>query len=205
MINTGITTRQLHQLLERQHLRPAGFIDLADRGVVFEATHHRAGHVADPHRLKARIAARQRNHREHLLQIGKGVQKAVARAKNNAGAQHRHVQPGAEQGRFAACLAALVFGGRIDGRAQCADVNQAPHTGGLAGANQGQRPLHMHFLKRVFRAVQDGNQVDHGVVPGHQRGQRSAVIEVDFDHIDQRQQLQVARMLAAARGHRHAA
>ena len=63
----------------------------------------------------------------------------------------------------------------------------------------------MHFLKRFFRAVQDGNQVDDGVVSGHQRGQRSAVIQVDFDHIHQWQQLQVARMLAAARGHGHAA
>jgi len=53
--------------------------------------------------------------------------------------------------------------------------------------------------------VQDGDQVDNGIVAGQQRRQRTAVVGVGLDHVDQRQHLQVACVGLPARDHGDAA
>ena len=53
-------------------------------------------------------------------------------------------------------------------------------------------------------AMQDGNQVDNGIVPGDGTGQRSLVVYIHLQHGHTRQILQVARVATAPRGQRNA-
>ena len=48
-------------------------------------------------------------------------------------------------------------------------------------------------IGRAARALQDADQVDHGVAPGEQLIERGIVVHVGFDHIDGRQRDQVCR------------
>ncbi len=180
------------ELAQREHVGPANFIDLAGGVGVLQAVHDGVGDVFHPDGLKARIGGCKRNHRKDLLEPGKGVEEFVFSAKNHAGPQHGHIQPGAEQHGFTARLAALVHRCRTGRSAQGADVNDAPEAAGFTGPGQLQRQLHMRLVERGLCAVKDGNQVDHGVVAGQQRCQRGGIVGVGLNHIDQRQHLQVA-------------
>ena len=60
----------------------------------------------------------------------------------------------------------------------------------------------MHFVKRGAVTVQDGDQIDHGIMPGQQRLQTSLVMYIGCHHGDQWQHLHRAGW-QAARGHGH--
>ena len=62
----------------------------------------------------------------------------------------------------------------------------------------------MGALERVFGAVQDGDQVDHCVVPVHQPHELHGVVHVGLDHGHAGQVLNSGRLDGAARGHRDA-
>ena len=54
-------------------------------------------------------------------------------------------------------------------------------------------------------ALQDAHQIDHRVLAGHQRVERSVIVDVGLDHLAGGQHDQVLRLVAAAGGHPHAA
>ena len=80
---------------------------------------------------------------------------------------------------------------------------QAPHAGGQAGARQLGRQLDMGALEGGLIAVQDGHQIDDGIVAGQQAAQRGLVVHVGLEHGQARQVLHGAGVGGAARGHRH--
>ena len=168
--------------------------------------HHGSGDVFHPHRLKARMGTRQRHEGEHLLELGKHVQKLVFRTKNDTGPQHRHGQGRVAQGQLAPRLAAQVARRRGIGLlrvgAQRADVHQARHTSRHRGTGQAGGQVHMHLLESGLGAMQDGHQVHHRIVPGQRLLQSCRVMHIELRHCDRGQGLQLARVDGAPCGHR---
>jgi hypothetical protein len=84
-------------------------------------------------------------------------------------------------------------------------VDQAAHTGGLAGGDDLFRQLDMRLGKILavgefdIAAVQDADQIDHGILPAHQFDQCFFAIYVDFRHLDVGLHDQRLGALAAAR------
>ena len=83
-------------------------------------------------------------------------------------------------------------------------MHQAPHPCALHGGSNALRQLHVHLLEALLVAMQHRNQVDHGIVPGHELGERGVIERAGFQHGQAWQGLHGAGMVGAARGHRHA-
>ena len=92
MVDAAHPGCQLHQLLEREHIRAAQIESLANRLCVLQAMRDGAGHIFHPHGLKARRCARQLHEWEYALQLRKHVEKLVLSAENHAGAKHSQIQ-----------------------------------------------------------------------------------------------------------------
>ena len=75
------------------------------------------------------------------------------------------------------------------------------HARGAAGVDDGLRQLDVHALEI---AVQDADQVDHGVPARNQPLERALGEDVDLDDVDGGEQDEVLGALAAPRGHGHA-
>ena len=63
----------------------------------------------------------------------------------------------------------------------------------------------MGFFKGLFRTMQDGDQIDHRIVPRQQARKRCTVVGVGLDDFQHGQHQQVPRVGAPACHHRHAA
>ena len=75
---------ELHQFLERAHLRPAQFVDRAALRIAVDRFGNRRGDVADEHRLEAgRAAADQRQRRRDARQRGEAVEEIVLRPEHD--------------------------------------------------------------------------------------------------------------------------
>ena len=191
----------MHQLRQRVHRRTCAFIGQTDGGSVVQAGHDGRCHIVHPHRLEARTAAGQRQHRRHRLQRGEEVQEAVFGPEDDRGPQQREVDCRRAQCGLAGGLAAQVMGRRGSPHAQGADVNHAAHAGGRAGLRQAARQLDMHALEGRRVAVQDGNQVDDRRAAGHQRRQLRVVMDVGLHHGHRGQRAHGVGVLLPARRH----
>ena len=61
-------------------------------------------------------------------------------------------------------------------------MDQALHARLRAGPRQLLRQLDMGAVESCLVAMQDGDKVDDGIVPGHQLGQRCVVMNVAWQY-----------------------
>jgi hypothetical protein len=61
--------------------------------------------------------------------------------------------------------------------------------------------LDMDVIKTGFGAVQNGNQIDHGIVPGHQASQIGFAVNRGFENGQARQILNASGMAGSPCGH----
>ena len=105
---------------------------------------------------------------------------------------------------LAMALAAKVHGRRDVGVAhigtQRTDVHHALHARCCTGARKFLRQFNVHLVKRFLGAMQDGHQIDDGVVPGYQLHQRIFVVNVGREHIQCGQHLDIPCVCLMARG-----
>ena len=106
------------------------------------------------------------------------------------------------QHRLTLRFAALVHRGSLRIGPQRTDVHQALNAGGLHGLCNFAGQLDMNVFKTGFGAIQNGNQIDHGIVPGHQAGQISFAVNRGFENGQARQILNASGMAGAPCGHR---
>ena len=83
-------------------------------------------------------------------------------------------------------------------------MHQAAHASAGAGRSYFLRQLHMHPVKGRLRAMQNRNQIDHGIVPCCGAGQGCGVMDIQLLHRQTRQVLHLASVAAPAGRHRHA-
>ena len=194
-------TGQAHQLGQGEHLRPNQFIALAVAGGRQQGSDQGLGHVLHPHRLERGLGTGQGHHRGQGLQLRKHIDEAVIGAKHHAGLQQGQLQAVARghvlQQRIALGFAAQIHGRATHIHAQGAHVHQAAHTLIDAGLGQQAGQLHMHMVKALGGAVQDGHQVDDRIVAAHQGRQLGRVVHIGTHQGHPRQHLYAARWQAA--------
>mmetsp|Transcript_118715 Transcript_118715/g.329937 ORF Transcript_118715/g.329937 Transcript_118715/m.329937 type:complete len:277 (+) Transcript_118715:3056-3886(+) len=194
---------QPHQLGQRQHARAGDLIGLADGLAAHKHLDQRPREVLHPDGLQLRIGAGQRHQREARLQHGEQVDAAVSGTDDEGGAQHGQVECaglcGHLQHGLAGRLAAQIARRGLRVHAQRADMHQAAHTGGGQGGREAPRQLHMHMLEGGGAALQDGDQVDDGVVARHEG--RQVAEDIGLHDCDAGQALHRLRVAQAAGGH----
>jgi len=87
--------------------------------------------------------------------------------------------------------------------AQRTHMNQPCHTRLAHGGGDALGQLHMHLLKALFAAMQNGDQVDDRTVSGDQLCERGFIERAGFRHGQARQGLHAGRVAGSACGHRH--
>jgi len=165
-----------------------------------ESDGHGARHIADIHRLEARLRTRHRQHRQEARHRGEAVEELVLGTEHHRGAEHRGLQVfGIEHRLLALRFRALILRRRIVRRAERAHVQQALHAGGAAGGNHRQRQLDVRAREI---AMQDADEVDERVLPAYQALEHIAPVDVRLDDVDRGQQDEMLGALAAPRRHR---
>ena len=170
---SGPLTGMLHQLDQGEHLWPDQFIAFAMAGRRHQGMDQGLCHILDPYRLKCGLGAGQWHHWGQGLELRKHVDEAVVCPKHHTGLQQGQFQAMA-RGHVLKHRVTLGFAAQIHRRAvhihaQSAHVHQAAHPLVCAGLGQQAGQLHMHMVKALGVAVQDGHQVDHRVMAAHQR------------------------------------
>ena len=61
-------------------------------------------------------------------------------------------------------------------------MHQLRHMGLQASAGQFARQFYMRLVESGWRAMQDSNQVHHGLMAGHRLRQRGLVVHIEFQH-----------------------
>ena len=80
-------------------------------------------------------------------------------------------------------------------------MHQPAHACRSAGPREFLCQFDMGFLERCGAAVQDRDQVDDRVMPGHEAGEGGFVVHVGLHRLQQRQAQDVPRVVQAPGGH----
>ena len=136
------------------------------------------------------MAETEREERHFLEHRGEHRQEGIAQPEDDRRTEDGDVQfaLGSQYYGFAVALGAQVFGRALGVGIERAHVHQATDAGSLAGGNDLLRQFDMGFGEVAavgqydIAAVQDADQVDHGIVTAHQLGQGLFATDIGFRH-----------------------
>ncbi len=180
-----VCQHELHQLLERLHVRAAQLVDRAGFGVTIDRRRDRARDIAGEHRLEPRVAAAdQRQDRRHPGEGGKLVEEIVLRPEDDRGPEDRRRRHGRQHQLLARGLGARVVRGRVLVRTECRDMNEPRAMGHRRQRHRlGAEGLHgVEFLPAPLE--QDADQIDHHVGVAGGRVDRFGVTQVGLHRVD---------------------
>ncbi len=194
-----------NQLAQRVHVRATEGIFLPDRRVVGERMIEAMRDIAHEDGLESRLRGGDRHHRKMALERGEQVEEPILAAEDHRRLENRPVEPRGDDRRLRFALAPQVPGRPLGIGIERAHLHEAAHAGGAARGDDLLRELRVHARERVAaRLVQDADEIDDRRGAGGEPRERRGVVDVAFDHVDGRQQDEVTRGFAPARGHDHA-
>ncbi len=172
-------------------LGPAEVVALALRIAVVERREKGPHHVADVHRLEARLRAREHDHRQELRQQREQVEEGILGTEDHRGPEHgdREILRG-QRRALADALGAQVLGGRLRVGAERAHVQQALHARDAAGVDHRLRELDVHpreigtvvvraaLVAPPAPAVQHAGKIDDRVAARGELLQHARLIDV---------------------------